>query len=299
MDKKLYSKETDTSWKRLHTRLIQDGLLKLEVEKGISYSKEHKKIQPNLYVKKRTLMWCGLTLAAVVLLCIFVASALLLTEKMRMPEQQSLLTQRNTEGTSTLVKTLEDGSIVYLAENTSLQYPKHFSANERRVSLSGNALFDVAGNKSRPFYIETSKVRIVVVGTAFNVKSSSPDSFELAVSRGVVRVVINNNEREVCVKAGETVKLEDDRFLKIQTTDIRQFDQYTKQLRFKDEKLGNILRVMNMKSSKVKLCTLPNLENRTMTVSFSTETPDEIAELICLALNLHASKLNQVITISE
>ncbi len=297
MDKKLYSKETDTSWKKLHARFIQDGLLKPEMEKR-SFKKDTV-TETNTYAKKRTVMWWGLALAAVVLLCVFVASALLLTEKMRMPEKQNLLTQCNTEGTSTLVKTLEDGSIVYLSENTSLQYPKHFSANERRVSLSGNALFDVAGNKSRPFYIETAKVRIIVVGTAFNVRSSSPDSFELAVSRGVVRVVINNNEREVRVKAGETVKLEGDKFLKRQTTDIRQFDQYTKQLRFKDEKLGNILRVMNMKSSKVKLCTLPDLENRTMTVSFSTETPDEIAELICLALNLHASKRNQIITISE
>jgi len=296
MNKKLYRKETDASWNRLHERFVKDGLL--ESEKTVPSGKLHEAASGD-YVRKRTVMWWGASLAAVVLLCIGMAAALLFTEKARTPEPQNLLMQRNTEGSATLVKTLEDGSIVYLAENTSLKYPKHFSAEERRVTLSGNAMFDVAGNKARPFYIETAKVKVVVVGTAFNVKSSSPESFELAVNRGEVRVLFNEGEREVRVNVGETVKLEHGEIHKMLTTDTEQFDQYTRQLSFKDEKLGNILRVMNMKPSKVKLCTLPDLENRTMTVSFSTETPDEIAELICLALNLRSSKRNHVITISE
>ena len=41
----------------------------------------------------------------------------------------------------------------------------------REVSLQGNALFDVTGNRERPFLIETEEVRIEVLGTMFHVKS--------------------------------------------------------------------------------------------------------------------------------
>ena len=65
-------------------------------------------------------------------------------------EAQALIMQENTEQ-STLVTTLEDGSIVYMGGETSLQYPEHFSMDKREVSLQGNALFDVTGNRERPF----------------------------------------------------------------------------------------------------------------------------------------------------
>jgi len=38
---------------------------------------------------------------------------------------------------------------------------------KREVSLLGNALFDVSGNKERPFLIETEQARIEVLGTSF------------------------------------------------------------------------------------------------------------------------------------
>lgn len=65
-------------------------------------------------------------------------------------EAQALIMQENTEQ-STLVTTLEDGSIVYMGGETSLQYPEHFSMDKREVSLQGNALFDVTGNREPSF----------------------------------------------------------------------------------------------------------------------------------------------------
>ena len=46
---------------------------------------------------------------------------------------------------------------------TSLQYPEHFSMDTREVSLQGNALFGLTGNRERPFLIETEEVRIEAV----------------------------------------------------------------------------------------------------------------------------------------
>ena len=83
-----------------------------------------------------------------------------------------------------MVTTLEDGSVVYLAGNTSLKFPEHFSSDRREVSLQGNALFDVAGNHKRPFIIETEDTRIEVLGTAFNVKSNDSSPSNCLYSEG-------------------------------------------------------------------------------------------------------------------
>ena len=91
--------------------------------------------------------------AAIIILCVSVATAIFLGQE-RTPET-TLLTLHNNEASTTLVTTLEDGSIVYLADNSQLSYPEHFQREKREVSLLGNALFDVSGNKERPFLIET------------------------------------------------------------------------------------------------------------------------------------------------
>lgn len=61
------------------------------------------------------------------------------------------------------------------------------------MSLKGNALFDIAGNRARPFFIETGKVQIEVIGTAFHVRNSGNSPFELAVQRGEVKVTQKQN----------------------------------------------------------------------------------------------------------
>ena len=65
--------------------------------------------------------------------------------------------------------------------------------------MQGNALFDVAGNRERPFLIETEEVRIEVLGTMFHVKSDVGSTFELSVQRGKVKVALKNKNQEMYV----------------------------------------------------------------------------------------------------
>lgn len=194
-----------------------------------------------------------------------------------------------------MVTTLEDGSVVYLAGNTSLKFPEHFSSDRREVSLQGNALFEVAGNRKRPFVIETEDTRIEVLGTAFNVKSNDSSPFELSVQRGEVKVTLKKDGQNIHVKAGETVTLLSRRLQLSMTPDPALFDRYTKRIRFKDEKLGNILRVINLQNPDIQLETTPELWNRTLTVTFSNDTPEAMAELICLALDLKKTRQDNMI----
>ena len=161
-----------------------------------------------------------------------------------------------------------------------MKFPEHFSSDRREVSLQGNALFEVAGNRKRPFVIETEDTRIEVLGTAFNVKSNDSSPFELSVQRGEVKVTLKKDGQNIHVKAGETVTL---------------LSRYTKRIRFKDEKLGNILRVINLQNPDIQLETTPELWNRTLTVTFSNDTPEAMAELICLALDLKKTRQDNMI----
>ena len=235
--------------------------------------------------------------AAIVILCVSVATAIFLGRE-RTPET-TLLTLHNNEASTTLVTTLEDGSIVYLADNSQLSYPEHFQREKREVSLLGNALFDVSGNKERPFLIETEQARIEVLGTSFNIKSSDKSIFELAVRRGLVKVTLKKNGEQTLVKAGQTVSLFSNRLQVAPTQDNEQFSDYTRRIQFKDERLGDILHVINLEYPKMPLKTTADLENRRLTVSFYNNSPATMAELICAALKLKCTQQNNIWMISE
>lgn len=272
-------RKTDRAWDMLYQRLEKEGLL-----------------PDRPAVPFRSLAWKGgMCAAAVSLLCLLVS--VIYPNKAGQQADPNLLTRQNKETATTLVTTLEDGSVVYLAGNTSLKFPEHFPSDRREVSLQGNAMFDVAGNRKRPFVIETEDTRIEVIGTAFDVKSNGDSPFELSVQRGEVKVTLKKNGQDIHVKAGETVTLLSRKLHLNTTPDPAQFDRYTERIRFKDEKLGNILRVINLQNPDIRLETTPELWDRPLTVTFSNDTPEAIAELICLALNLKKTRRDNTILV--
>lgn len=276
----IHNRKTDLAWKQLYSRLEEDGLLD---------GKENRTSGPT---RIRTVGWA----AAIAVLCISVATLFFIHSQNR--DTTPFLTLENTEKT-TLVTTLEDGSIIYLADQAMLHYPQHFAAEKREVALEGNALFNISGNKERPFIIETDKVQIEVLGTSFQVKNTEDTPFELSVRSGEVRVTAKGSNESLLVKAGEMVKLSSNGLLITSFADADRFNQYTKRIRFKDERLGDILNVLNKDVSRIPFQTNPTLENRTLTIDFEDNTPDEIAYLICLGLQLNYSQENGMIKISE
>jgi transmembrane sensor len=86
-----------------------------------------------------------------------------------------LYMERNTYGTEIGEQrsiTLPDGSIVELNSRTRVRVA--FGAGERRVELlSGQALFQVARDASRPFMVESDHTRVRAIGTQFDVYRKS------------------------------------------------------------------------------------------------------------------------------
>jgi hypothetical protein len=70
---------------------------------------------------------------------------------------------------------LADGSKVMLNAASSLRFPVVFNSNERRVELTGEAYFEVAKNKAKPFIVHANNTDIQVLGTHFNVSAYGDD----------------------------------------------------------------------------------------------------------------------------
>lgn len=111
-------------------------------------------------------------------------------------------------GNYTKVDTLSDGSIITLNRHSRVQYPKHFANKRRTVKLiKGEAFFDVAPNKAKPFHVTVNDIDVKVVGTSFNIKIDE-ETTELIVETGVVEV--RKEHVVVRLKRDETVKIDRD-----------------------------------------------------------------------------------------
>lgn len=89
-----------------------------------------------------------------------------------------LNTLTNPKGSQVTSITLSDGSRVWLNAGTSLTYPVAFSGRERKVTVSGEAYFEVAaaGDHKIPFLVniktnQRDSSLVTVLGTHFNIKA--------------------------------------------------------------------------------------------------------------------------------
>ena len=101
------------------------------------------------------------------------------------------------------VISLSDGSKIYLNAGSELSYSKNYDSNSRRVSLNGEAYFDVKRGIN-PFIISTEYAEITVLGTKFNVRSRD-DGFEVGVNEGAVKV--HNNLQSMEISKGEQIEV--------------------------------------------------------------------------------------------
>ena len=271
-----YLIDTDKAWNILRERLEKEKLLTGEPE-----------LLPN---KKQKMLFYRI--AAVAAVCAgIIFTGLYFSQKQ---DRLQVITQ-NKENSGTLVATLEDGSTVYLAGNASISYPASFAKNNRKVELNGNALFCVTEDIKRPFVVTVNGITIDVVGTVFAVHSSLNNPFELFVKQGKVNVHSNDNQTDIPVEAGESVRLSANGLNRSGIMNPLVFSRFTDKMCFKDEKLNNIIQAINAVHGFPVLTTEESLCNRILTVTFENNSVEAMTELICMAL--HLEQINKQDTI--
>jgi transmembrane sensor len=82
---------------------------------------------------------------------------------------------------------LSDGTLVYLNQGSTFNFPEDFRGSSRIVSLEGEAYFEVAHDESKPFIVTTGNLGIKVLGTSFNVNSfAGAERIEVTIKSGRV-----------------------------------------------------------------------------------------------------------------
>lgn len=102
---------------------------------------------------------------------------------------------------------LPDGSLVWLNAASSLSFPVNFTGKERKVSITGEAYFDIKKNKEQPFIVQSGNQEVEVLGTEFNINSYLPGSIRTSLLEGSVRVINTNSHRQVILQPGKQAVL--------------------------------------------------------------------------------------------
>jgi len=136
------------------------------------------------------------SIAAAVLLLIASASAFWLIKGWG--DSSQLIVKTNTSE-SPLKIMLEDGSVVWLNERSTLEYRQPFARRKRDLLLRGEAYFEVAKDARRPFTVEAGGFNTTALGTSFNIRALADSSdLKVALLTGKVSIrALNNNKKPI------------------------------------------------------------------------------------------------------
>ncbi len=106
---------------------------------------------------------------------------------------------------------LADGTTVWVNAGSTLTYPTMFG-KERRVSLTGEAFFDVAKGEA-PFIVSTGKTDVRALGTQFNVFNYPAEKLVVSLLEGLVKVYpMGNEQKGVFLTPNQQLTDDDGRF---------------------------------------------------------------------------------------
>ncbi|RBL91774.1 FecR family protein [Chitinophaga flava] len=102
--------------------------------------------------------------------------------------------------------TLADGTKVVLNAASSIRFPVAFSGSTRSVSITGEAYFEVAANKNKPFIVDAAGSSIKVLGTHFNIMAYEDEPvMKTTLVQGAV--LVEKNTQQVKIVPGQQATL--------------------------------------------------------------------------------------------
>ena len=103
---------------------------------------------------------------------------------------------------------LADGTKVWLNSASSLSYPTTFTGKDRQVQLKGEAYFEVAEDKNKPFKVSVADMQVEVLGTHFDVMAyEDENAIKTTLLAGAVRVTKNGMGSRV-LAAGQEASMD-------------------------------------------------------------------------------------------
>jgi ferric-dicitrate binding protein FerR (iron transport regulator) len=130
-------------------------------------------------------------------------------------------TLTNPRGSKVIDITLADGSRVWLNSGSSVTYPVAFTGTERKVSIIGEAYFEVAKNVAMPFKVKkiNSDIEVQVLGTHFNMNAYDDEpSVKVTLLEGSVNVTAGKAHN--ILKPGQQAQLQNSEVSIVNNVDL-------------------------------------------------------------------------------
>jgi len=186
----------------------------------------------------------------------------------------------------TLSEKLPDGSDVFLNKGTELTYTFDESKKHHKVSLKGEAFFEVAGDQKNEFLIEIEGVYIKDIGTKFNVKAyPEENTIEVVVTEGKVLFYTDSDSGIYLSENGKGIYDKATKKFSVDQPEANVLSYKTRVFTFSDYDLNAVVDQLNDVYDK-RIVLGDNVKNCRLTVSFNNENIDEIAAVIAETLGL-------------
>lgn len=186
------------------TSMMAQGLNKKAGQSERVWNMVNRRIQDSIWQQKRLrrihlYRWSAVAAAVIgVVFCI--------TFLLNRPTDMVNLTADN----GCMTVTLPDSTKVWLNKSASISYPVTFADNSRKVSIKGEAYFEVTTDKNRPFTVEGEWLNVTVLGTKFNFNSSANEENTVSLLEGRVEVTPAKNKDGVVLSPGQKVEFNPD-----------------------------------------------------------------------------------------
>ena len=237
---------------------------------------------------------CGKLRRVVAVLIVAVAGVIVLHEERDNPREQLNTVAEPMAAKDTLPSTvyLSDGSVVWLKSGSKLEYPEMFTGNTRRITLVGEAFFDVA-KETRPFIIHSTHFTTRVLGTSFNIKAYQDDECqEVVVVTGQVIVSVNDtsgdklknltlNQNERAIYSRKCNSLLEDG---VGEAAISSYNGKSK-LAFAEASLEDIIKVLNATYGVNISLANENMKKCIITADLTDVTLQTSIEILCKTIN--------------
>jgi len=209
----------------------------------------------------------GLALAASVLLAVF----------LWFPDQDEALqgVSYHSELAQSRDIHLPEGSIVSLGADSRIEL--HLTATERRITLvQGEAFFDVAKDRQRPFVVTSGNTQVSVLGTRFNLNTFN-DRTKVNVQSGLVAVKNLTSKQQVELAPGERVISHEAHLSPVSRVDAQKSGAWRNGLRvYFDTSLNDVVADFNRYSKRPLELSSDELGDLSLTAVFPTDDIDNM-----------------------
>jgi ferric-dicitrate binding protein FerR (iron transport regulator) len=254
----------------------------------IDERKAYQKISDQLFIKKKVnvLGWIQ-RIAAILLLPVVVASVYYFYSQKVNHNQFS--TVYNTVETPLGMRsslTLPDGTLVWLNAGSSISYPVLFANNSRKVSLSGEAYFEVKKNKKWPFIVSAKNMDIIVSGTTFNCNAYPENNqIQTVLVEGAVSLTNSSATVNVSMTPGElaTFSSSDQKVVKVKT-DLQKYVAWKSgKLMFRDDKMNKVVEKLERWYNVEFEIEDKEIEDYIYTATFVDESLDQVLKMLSIS----------------